>query len=169
VSGSETLKHKPKITQVDLGIKKEEIGHVVQGLSAVLASTYLLYMKTQGFHWNVVGPLFFPLHKLTEELYGNLAEAIDTLAERIRALGHIAPTNYAWYQKLSHIEEASENLEAGEMVKQLMVDHELMARLLKDGFDTAEKAKDHATADLFIQRLHFHEKAAWMLRATLGH
>lgn len=164
----DTLNHKTKSSQADLGIKKEEVGHIVQSLSTVLASTYILYVKTQGFHWNLIGPHFYSLHKLSEMHYEELADAIDTLAERIRALGHIAPANLSWYKKLSHIEENEDTQTAMESLKQLLVDHELMSRLLKDGVEIAEKAKDHATADLYVQRIHFHEKAAWMIRATLA-
>lgn len=164
----ETLKYKAKVSQVDSGIKKGEISHVVQNLSTILGSTYILYMKTQSFHWNVVGPNFYSLHKLSEEHYENLGEAVDTLAERIRALGHLAPINYDWYKKFSHIEEEKDYKDAGEMVKQLMVDHEKLSNLLKEGVMKAESANDHATADLYIQRMHFHDKAVWMLHAILG-
>ena len=168
MSISETLKYKAKVTQIDLGIKREEMGHIVQNLSTILASTYTLYVKTHGFHWNVVGPHFFSLHKLCEEHYRDLWEAVDALAERIRALGHLAPISSACYQKFSRIEEEKEIREAGDMIKQLIIDHELISSLLKEGFVITDKARDFATADLYVQRLHFHDKAAWMLRATLG-
>jgi starvation-inducible DNA-binding protein len=163
-----SLNNKPKITQVELGIKKEEISHIVQSLSTILASTYVLYMKTQGFHWNVVGPNFYSLHKLSEEHYQEMAEAIDTLAERIRALGHIAPASYSWYEKLSIIKDVPEVKDGKSQLQDLVADHEAMSSLLKDGFDLAEKARDHGTADLFVGRMRAHEKAAWMLRAVLG-
>lgn len=162
------LNNKPKIMQTDLGIKKEEISHIVQNLSTVLASTYVLYMKTQGFHWNAVGPNFFSLHKLSEEHYEDMAEAIDTLAERIRALGHLAPASFSWYEKLSVIKEEPEEKDSKERIQDLVNDHEAVSRLLKEGFSMAESAHDHATADLFVERMHAHEKAAWMLRSVLG-
>lgn len=168
MSGQDCLNNKAKISQIDLGIKKEEISHIVQMLSKILASTYVLYMKTQGFHWNAVGPNFYSLHKLSQEHYEDMAESIDTLAERIRALGHVAPARYSWYEKLSIIREEQEEKDAKDLLQNLVLDHEAISRLLKDGFVLAEKAYDHATADLFVQRMHAHEKAAWMLRAVLG-
>ena len=167
MSGLESFKYKTKVSQLDLGVKKEELGHIVQSLSTVQASTYILYMKTQGFHWNVVGPHFYSLHHLSEEHYQEMAEAIDTLAERIRALGHIAPSSYAQYTKFTRIEEFIENQDVKAMLEILASDHEAMSRLLKEGFDLAENAHDHATSDIFVQRINFHDKAAWMLRATL--
>lgn len=168
MSEQNCLNHKPKIAQTDLGIKKEEISHIVQSISTILASTYVLYMKTQGFHWNVVGPNFYSLHKLSEGHYEDMAEAIDTLAERIRALGHIAPASYSWYEKLSIIKEEPEAKDGKTRLQDLVADHESLSRLLKDGFDIAEKARDHGTADLFVGRMRAHEKAAWMLRSVLG-
>ncbi len=162
------LTNKTKISQINLGIKKEEVSHVVQMLSTILSSTYVLYMKTQGFHWNVVGPNFYSLHKLSEEHYEEMAEAIDTIAERIRALGHIAPANYSWYEKLSIIKTTTELKDTKSQLIDLLSDHEALASLLKEGFDLAEQAKDHATGDLFVERMRSHEKTAWMLRSVLG-
>lgn len=168
MNGPDSLNHKAKVSQVDLGIKKDQISHIAQHLSCVLASTYMLYTKTQGFHWNVTGPHFFSLHKLSEEHYNDMADAIDTLAERIRSLGHVAPASYSWYAKLSRIAEKEDAGTTLDQLNDLLSDHETMSVLLKEGFEMAEGAGDHATADLFVQRMHEHEKAAWMLRATLS-
>lgn len=168
MSNQDCLNNVPKISQTELGIKKDEISHIVQSLSITLASTYVLYMKTQGFHWNVVGPNFYSLHKLSEEHYQELAEAIDTIAERIRALGHIAPACYSWYEKLSFVKEDPDTKDGKAKLQDLLADHEAISKFLKDAFDTSEKARDHATADLFVSRMYAHEKASWMLRSVLG-
>jgi starvation-inducible DNA-binding protein len=168
LSDIDSLNYKPKVSQTDLGIKKDEMSHIVQSLSTVLASTYILYVKTQGFHWNVVGPHFYSLHKLSEELYEELAEAVDTLAERIRALGYTAPASFSWFEKLSIIKEEPEAKDGRSRLQDLLADHEAISRLLKDGFDVAEQARDHGTADLYVGRMRAHEKAAWMLRSVLG-
>ena len=47
----------------------------------------MLYTKTRNYHWNVVGMHFRDLHKLLEEQYEELEEAIDLVAERSRKLG----------------------------------------------------------------------------------
>jgi starvation-inducible DNA-binding protein len=164
----DSLNHTAKVVQTDLGIKKEELNHVVQSLQTLQASTYVLYMKTQGFHWNVVGPNFYSLHKLSEEHYEDMAEAIDTIAERIRAMGHIAPSAYSWYEKLSIIEEEPEIKDVKSCLMSLVTDHESISKMLKDSFDQAEKARDHGTGDLYVERMRAHEKAAWMLRSVLG-
>jgi len=125
-------------------------------------------MKTQGFHWNVVGPNFYSLHKMSEEQYEDLSDAIDSLAERIRALGHHAPSTYSWYEKLSVVKEETEMKDTKSRLQDLVADHEAISRILKEGFDVAEQARDHGTADLFVGRMRSHEKAAWMLRSVLG-
>src|SRR5260221_5422251 len=128
MSTLDTLKYKAKNSYLDLGIKKEEIGHVVQSLSMVLGSTYILYMKTQGFHWNVIGPHFYSLHLLSDTHYNEMAEAVDTLAERIRALGHITPSNYTLYKKFSRIEDEDEIKDAKTMIEILGSDHGILSK-----------------------------------------
>ncbi len=137
-------------------------------LSALLADTYLLLVKTQGYHWNVVGPLFVSLHGLTEEQYENLFEAADELAERIRALGHPAPTSITEMISLTVISEDTGSASAEDMVSNLARDHEAVVRRLREGVEIAEDLRDMATADLLTERMQFHEQAIWMLRAILA-
>ena len=134
----------------------------------MLADAYVLLVKTQGVHWNVVGPLFFSLHQLTEAQYQDLFGAIDEIAERIRALGYPAPTSIAHMMPHSAIVEETGNSSAEQMVEALVHDNETVARRLLEAVEIAEGLRDAATADLLTERLRVHEKAAWMLRATIG-
>lgn len=147
------------------GIEPGDAKTLAEGLSRSLGATYVLYVKTQGFHWNVVGPLFYGLHKLTEEQYGDLAEATDALAERIRALGHPAPASFAEFLRLSPIDEATDHKSAEDMVTELVADHETCARTLRELVAIADEAGDAVTSDLLADRIHGHEEAAWMLRS----
>ena len=99
------------------------MNNIVTALSQHLADTYILYLKTQNFHWNVTGPHFHSLHEMFEEQYEALAEAIDVLAERIRALGQVAPGSFAQFQKLSTLKEAAGVPSANDMLKQLLSYH----------------------------------------------
>jgi starvation-inducible DNA-binding protein len=101
------MQSKTHVSEVNTGIEVKDRKKLAASLSRALAETYVLYLKTQGFHWNVVGPLFYGMHKLTEAQYEDLAEAVDALAERIRALGHPAPATFAEFLKLSKIKEMS--------------------------------------------------------------
>lgn len=141
---------------------------MVDGLTHLLADTYVLYVKTQNFHWNVTGPLFYSFHKMFEEQYSELAEATDTIAERIRALMAPTPASMGEFLKLTSLEEADSDLAPEEMIDELLNDHELMAKNITVLFGVAQDAGDEVTLDMLIQRKEEHDKIAWMLRSTLG-
>ena len=138
---------------------------IVQGLSALLADSYTLYLKTHNFHWNVTGPQFQTLHLMFETQYTELALAVDLIAERIRALGAPAPGSYAEFGKLTSIKEAAGVPKAVEMIRQLLDGQETVIGTAKKAFPAAEAAEDQVTMDLLTQRLQIHEKTAWMLRS----
>lgn len=106
------------------GITPEDREAIAKALGIVLADTYMLFIKTQGVHWNVTGPAFVSVHELTESHYENMYEAIDALAERIRALGHKAPASYTQYGKLSAISDREDPETAADMLAMLIADHE---------------------------------------------
>lgn len=154
--------------KLDIGISEHHASKIVEGLSKVLAETYLLYIKTQNFHWNVTGPHFNSLHMMFENQYTELATAIDSIAERIRALGHPAPASYAVFSRLSSIQEETGVPVADDMVKQLAEGHACIIRTARSLFPLVDEALDEATTDLLTQRIEIHEKTAWMLSALLG-
>jgi len=140
---------------------------IAVALSRLLADSYTLYLKTHGFHWNVVGPRFYELHKLFEEQYTELQGAVDAIAERIRALGAKAPGSYGEFGKLTSLREESGTPPAEEMIRQLLADNRAVARSAEAAVEGAEARHDVATADLATQRVEIHEKAAWMLDSLL--
>lgn len=141
---------------------------IAAALSRLLADTYTLHLKTQGFHWNVAGPRFYDLHKLFEAQYGELAAANDEIAERIRALGAKAPASYGEFKQLASIVEEAGAPAAAEMVRQLLADNRGAVRSAQAVVETAEAHDDVGTADLATQRIRAHEKAAWMLESLLA-
>jgi starvation-inducible DNA-binding protein len=152
---------------IDIGIKEKDRRKIAEGLSHVLADSYTLYLKTHNFHWNVTGPMFNTLHLMFEQQYTELATAVDLIAERIRALDHPAPGSYKAFAKLSTIKEADGVPSAEEMIRQLVVGQEAVARTARTAFAAAEKGGDQPTADLLTERMQVHEKNAWMLRSLL--
>jgi starvation-inducible DNA-binding protein len=153
--------------KIDIGIdakKREEIAH---GLSRVLADSYTLYLKTHNFHWNVTGPMFQTLHLMFETQYNDLAQAVDLVAERIRALGLPAPGTYKAFGSLSSVKEDDGVPKAEEMIRSLVVGHETVARTAREVFKLAEAANDQPTCELLTARMQVHEKTAWMLRSLL--
>lgn len=153
---------------MDIGIGNKERRKIAEGLSRVLADTYTLYLKTHNYHWNVTGPMFQPLHVLFEAQYNEMALAVDAIAERIRALGHVAPGSYAAYSKLSSIKEEEGVPNAMTMIANLVKGHETVDRTAREVFAIADAANDQPTADLMTQRMETHEKTAWMLRSHLA-
>ena len=152
---------------IDIGIPAEQRAQIAAGLGRVLADSAVLYAKTHGFHWNVTGPMFNTLHLMFMEQYTELWTALDEIAERIRALGHIAPFGGSVYSGLSSIAESEGVPAAMAMVRELVEGHEAVARTIRGVFGLADEANDQPTADLLTQRLQIHEKTAWMLRSLL--
>jgi len=152
---------------IDIGIDPHDRQEIARGLDHLLADSYTLYLKTQNFHWNVTGPMFTSLHLMFEAHYTELAMAVDLIAERIRALGAFAPGSFAAYTRLGSVEESETVPPAEEMIRQLLVGHEQVARTARGVFATAAAANDQSTADLLTQRLQVHEKTAWMLRSVI--
>jgi len=154
-------------TQINIGIAEKDRKRIADGLSTLLADTYSLYLKTHYFHWNVTGPMFNTLHLMFETQYNELWTATDAVAERIRALGYLAPGSYSEFAKLSSIPESNGVPEALDMVRELVAGHEAVTRTARSLFSDVDKAADEPTADLLTQRMQTHEKTAWMLRSLL--
>lgn len=154
-------------TNVNIGISESQRTEIARGLAKFLADTYTLYLKTHGFHWNVTGPMFNTLHLMFETQYNELWAAVDTIAERIRALDAFAPGSYAELGKLTSLKETMGVPNAKEMIAQLLEGHETVIREARNLSTIAEKGADEATLDLLTQRLQIHEKTAWMLRSLL--
>jgi len=163
---SSVLQMKTDVENPETGLENRK--RLAGNLTGLLADTYLLLVKTQGYHWNVVGPLFVSLHRLTEEQYRNLFEAIDDLAERIRALGHPAPSSITEMIALATIAEDTGNASAEEMVANLVADHERIVRRLREAAIMAEEQHDVVTAGMLTDRMEFPEQAVWMLRAVIA-
>ncbi|MBN8504591.1 MAG: DNA starvation/stationary phase protection protein [Burkholderiales bacterium] len=165
---SKTSRKPAKAAAIDIGISDKDRAAIATGLSRLLADTYTLYLTTHNFHWNVTGPMFNTLHAMFMAQYTELWNAVDPIAERIRALDHVAPGSYAQFKALSSLPDApQEPPRALEMVALLARGHEAVARTARALFPVVDKADDQPSADLLTQRLDVHEKTAWMLRALL--
>jgi starvation-inducible DNA-binding protein len=152
---------------IDIGISEAQRGRIAAGLSRLLADSYTLYLMTHNFHWNVTGPMFNTLHVMFMQQYTEQWNALDMIAERIRALGFPAPGTYREFVKLASIKEVEGQPKALDMVRHLVAAQEATARTARSLFDLVGDANDQPTADLLTQRLDVHEKTAWMLRSLL--
>lgn len=140
---------------------------VVEKLSKVLANSYLLYLNTQKFHWNVTGYMFSFLHKEFQREYEDLAASIDVIAERIRALGFMAPGSFVEFKRLASFQEDEDVPTAMSMVNRLLELNMLMSHELREYVTTLESTHDHVSIHLLIERMNEHEKNAWILKSFL--
>ncbi len=167
LDNNKTAKMSDKGLAIDIGISDKDRSTVATELSKMLADSYTLYLMTHNFHWNVTGPLFNTLHQMFMTQYTEEWQALDAIAERIRALGHYAPGTYAQYAELSSISEPVSVPSAEEMIQLLVKGNEAVAKTARAAFKKADGVDDQPTADLLTQRLDTHEKNAWMLRSLL--
>jgi len=152
---------------MDTGISPKDRAAIAKGLSRLLADTYVVYLKTHNFHWNVEGPMFQTLHQMFMDQYTEAWNAIDLIAERIRSLGHYAPGTYREYLELSRVKETPGAPKAEQMVKLLIDGQEAVVKTAREVLPLADGADDEPTLDLLTQRMQVHEKNAWMLRSLL--
>jgi starvation-inducible DNA-binding protein len=153
--------------KIDTGIPQKQRAEIAHGLSRLLADTYVVYLKTHNFHWNVEGPMFQTLHQMFMEQYTETWNAIDLIAERIRSLGEYAPGTYKEYAKLARVKETDGVPKAEQMVRLLIEGQEAVVRTARELLPVADRAQDEPTLDLLTQRMQVHEKNAWMLRSLL--
>ena len=158
---------KVKPMNMDIGISDADRKKIAEGLSGLLADSYTLYLMTHNFHWNVTGPQFNSLHNMFMAQYTEQWNALDIIAERIRALGFPAPGTYREFVKLASIKEVEGVPKANDIIRHLVAAQEATARTARKLFPVVDAANDQPTADVLTQRIDIHEKTAWMLRSLL--
>lgn len=141
-------------------------GDVIDSLKLLLADSYALYLKTQNYHWNVTGQNFHSLHKMFEDQYSEMADAVDIIAERIRALDAKVPAAFSVFDQASTVADGDEEANSEKMLKELIEDNLSIVDVLYKVADIAANSEDKATEDLAIERIRVHEKNAWTLRAS---
>jgi starvation-inducible DNA-binding protein len=153
----------------NIGISPEHLAEITQTLSHILADEYVLYTKTRNAHWNVEGHDFHSMHVFFESQYNDIAEIVDTVAERIRILGHYAPATLKQFLELTHLTEQSREKNDSEgFIRELLNDHESIILHIRGQINRlAEKLKDAGTSDYLTGLTEYHEKTAWMLRSHL--
>ena len=153
--------------ELNIGISKENLSAVAHALNKILADEYVLYTKTRNAHWNVEGPDFHSKHLFFEAQYQELDKIMDSVAERMRKIGHYAPATLSQFLQLTHLTEVSDrkNDSAG-FIKELLEDQESIISFLRGNINSfADTYKDLGTSDYITGLMETHEEMAWMLRA----
>jgi len=153
--------------KTSIGITEENRAAVSQQLAKLLADEFVLYTKTLNAHWNVEGKDFHSMHIFLEEQYNQLQEHVDSVAERIRSIGHYAPATLKSFLELTHLTEYSESKnDSLGFLKELLEDHTIIIEFIRGNITPfAEDFKDLGTSDFITGLMDQHEKLAWMLRA----
>jgi starvation-inducible DNA-binding protein len=152
-----------------IGITPANLQAVATELSKLLADEFVLYTKTRNAHWNVEGPDFHTKHIFFEKQYEQLDETMDSVAERIRQLGHYAPATLQSFLQLTHLTEklAQPNDSLG-FIRELLTDHENIIIFLRENINRfANEYGDAGSSDFITGLMEGHEEMAWMLRAHL--
>lgn len=154
---------------MSLGMSENSVSQSVTALQKVLANTYVILVKTQNYHWHVEGSNFSALHLMFEKQYEQMAEAIDEIAERTRALGSKSVASMQEFLEIAEINEDLDPLSRHdlEMCEILMNDHIALVSLIRSLLAEITPHGDDATIDLLIERLREHDKIQWMLQATI--
>jgi starvation-inducible DNA-binding protein len=154
---------------INVGLKDEQRAGVVDSLNRLLADEHVLYIKTRNYHWNVVGPRFHSLHEFFEEVYEQLAEIIDEMAENVRQFGGFACGTMTEFLQLARIKEEPGRIpDQNGMLHDLLADHESVIRLLRQDIEKAdEQFNAPDAADFLTGVLEKHNKIAWMTRSLL--
>ncbi|WDF56106.1 Dps family protein [Mucilaginibacter sp. KACC 22063] len=155
--------------QPNIGISAENLTQVAHALNKILADEFLLYTKTRNAHWNVEGPDFHSKHLFFESQYQQLDEIMDSVAERIRSLGHYSPATLKGFLALTHLSETLHNgNDSIGFITELLNDHESLIIHLRENINVfANDYKDAGTSDYITGLMETHEKMAWMLRSHL--
>jgi len=152
-----------------IGITDVNRQAVATELAKVLADETVLYIKTKNAHWNIEGADFYDKHKFFESQFGQLDEIIDSVAERIRSIGHYAPATLKSYLSLTHLTEVtSEKNDSQGFIRELLNDHESLTIVLRKHIKSfADDFHDAGTSDFVTGLMETHEKMAWFLRSHL--
>lgn len=155
--------------KLNIGLTEEQRKGVMNLLNCDLADNYLLLVKTKKYHWDVVGPQFLTLHEMWGEQYETLTENIDSIAERVRALGGYPVGTMEGFLKITSLQEDTKNIPlATNMVANLVADHEQIIRNLREHIDKcSQDFHDEGTADFLTGLMEGHEEMAWMLRSFI--
>lgn len=153
---------------INIGIEKKGREEISEFLNKYLANLNVLYTKLHNYHWNVEGEGFFVLHEVLEEIYSEMADEIDEVAERVLTLGIRPAASMKEYLELAELkEEESVGIQSKDIVKNVLDDFSILINQLREGIEIAGKYDDEVSIDLMVGSLSNLEKRSWMLRAYL--
>lgn len=155
-----------KKNQVGLDATKSK--KLADNLNDLLANYQLFYMNLRGFHWNIKGDTFFTLHVKFEELYNDIIEKIDEIAERIVTIGVTPHHSYSTFLKHSKIKEHTNVSEGAKCVEHIVADLQVLLALQRELLDMSDEINDEGTNSMMSDYIREQEKLVWMYNSYLG-
>ena len=152
---------------VDTGMSSEERQDIGESLHSLLIDLYATYVMTQNLHWNLTAKEFYGLHIMLDKQYKELAEVLDEIAERIRALGLYVDASISAFQKHITIKECKQVMNVHDGLHHLLQALEMVIKQARGVGSSADEKGDHATVDLIGRLMNQLEKSAWMVRSTI--
>lgn len=149
-------------TQVDAKVAS----NVTKELQVLLADFQLFYTNLRGFHWNVKGPFFKPLHEAYEAMYDDSAAKVDEIAERILMLGQTPEHKFSEYLKVSTIKETGVVSDGGEIAKIILDNLKTIIAQERKILAIASEGEDEATAAMMSDYIREQEKTIWFIVST---
>ena len=141
---------------------------LVSALRIAMANSFVMYFKTQGFHWNVEGIHFSQYHSFFGDIYSDLYGAIDPMAENIRRLGEYAPRSLTeMYKSSTLVESDLVGTSLKEMLNSLLTDNTEVLNSLNRTFALANSANEQGLANFIAERIDAHKKHEWQLKSSL--
>ena len=140
---------------------------LIENMQIVLGTSFAFYLKAHGYHWNIEGPNFSEYHKFFGDIYEEVWEATDAIAEQIRALDEYVPAALGRFFQLSTIADEASIPSSKEMVRKLLDDNDKVIEALTEAFKESEVVKEVGLSNFLQDRIDIHRKHGWMLRATI--
>lgn len=140
-------------------------GKVTTALQQLLADYQVFYTNLRNFHWNIKGHGFFVLHSKFEELYDDVADKVDEVAERILMLGGVPESKFSEYLKVAKVKEAAVTTCGEEALKNILDTYGYLIGEERKVLALAGEADDESTVALMSDYLKEQEKLVWMLVA----
>jgi starvation-inducible DNA-binding protein len=138
---------------------------LIEMMRKSLADTFVMYLKAHNYHWNVEGPNFSEYHSFLSNLYTELHDAVDPIAEHIRALDAYAPGSLTRFLELAEVQDETTIPAPIEMMRRLSADNQTVLNTLNLTFKLAEKFDKQGLMNFLADRIDTHNKHGWMLRS----
>jgi len=135
-----------------------------ESLRQLLADAYVMYYQAHSSHWNVTGDSFPYFHKFFGDIYEDVYDSLDNIAENLRKIEEFTPLTLVDIVDIARIKGVISSTEGGVMSRELYLTNEVVLEDLRDAF--AQAQGNEGLRNYLAERLDQHAKWSWQLRVT---